>query len=183
MAIFNRVFLSFKRKFSFSVKDDISKYVFYKIVDTDFDCGYVLQCINTKSHFNVSISDLVFDLDLLYRLHPVQACYIGLQYAAFIKNHEQKSKITSYQKNDSSVFEYGILKIKYQIRNGDICYVNTNTLDEFIMKPRDIAYEESLIDKFHAEHAFFIGFQAGIQINKMEEKLISKKPENVFYLV
>lgn len=182
MAIFNRVFLSLKRKFNFSVEDDISKYVFYKIVDTDCECGYILQCINTKSHFNVSISDLVFDLDLLYRLHPVQACYIGLQYAFYIKKHEQTSKITTYKKNNSSVFEYGVLKIQYQIRNGDICYINTTTLDEFIMSPREIAYEENLIDKFHAEHAFYIGFQAGLEINKMEEQPNLEKPTNVLYL-
>lgn len=64
-------------------------YIFYKIVDFD-GSQYVLQCINTRAIFRYNIVSLVQDIDILYGLHPSQACFIGIEFAKYFKNNRQK---------------------------------------------------------------------------------------------
>jgi len=180
MDLIKKFFLFFKR-LSFSTNDisNISKFVFYKIIDMNQNKNdvYIIQCVNSKSIFESHLSEIVFDTDILYGLHPLQACFIGIEYAKFIKSNmlDPKSQIKKINvMNKQVIHNYGILKLKYQDRKGDICFINSCTNEEDIMSPKDIAFTDNIIKKFHAEQAFFIGICAGQKIHK--------DPENVIYL-
>lgn len=140
----------------------LSKYVSYKIVD--FRKGkYIVQCVNTKSTFQTSISDIIFDLDILYSLHPLQSCYIGIEFAFYLKKNNLD--VSKYQKRIKKAHhDYGIYRIKYQDRKGDYCYVDLLSYEENVEDPREIAFSEIKISKFSAEEAFYIGLNAGLKI-------------------
>ena len=75
--------------------------------------------------------------------------------------------------NQKVPHNYGDFSIKYQDRKGDICYVNKNTNVDSIMAPKDIAFSDRLISKFHPDHAFFIGMCAGQKIHHVHDNVIS----------
>ena len=57
------------------LRTDNNNYILYKIVDVYIEKNveyYKLQCSYTKAIFHLTIHDIVFDLDILYALHPIQ---------------------------------------------------------------------------------------------------------------
>lgn len=166
--------------------DKRAHYIFYKIVDFTSE-EFVLQCINTKAIFCLKITEIVFDIDILHGLHPTQACYIGMEYS----KHLKKTDIPTSLKNKNhklephSAFRYGKYNLRYQNRNGDLCFTCEKTNQEFIMDPRDIALSEALIAEFDAAQAFYIGLLVGLKLNNKVEKIKipqeSKKPH--FWIV
>jgi hypothetical protein len=170
--------LFYRKHASRDLKNNISDYVFYKIVGFDEGTSkYTIQCINTSTVFESSISEILSDIDILHHLHPIQACYIGIEYA------KEKNIQISPVKNIStySHFRYGTYYIHYQCRNGLICFINKLTNEEFLMNPCDIAFSKEKIEQFDAIHAFYIGYSSGLTIqnknsssNKFSYK--NKKP-------
>ena len=175
MELISKFFSSLTR-FFFSINNlSISKFIFYKIIDINEKNFYIIQCVNSKSIFQASISEIIFDTDILCGLHPLQSCFIGIEYAKHLKNNKQNPK--PYMKNLDTLKQrvaqnYGVLKLKYQDRKGDLCYIDSNTNEEFIMRPKDIAFSDSIIEKFHAEHAFYIGVCAGLKIHSTSNNVI-----------
>jgi hypothetical protein len=141
-------------------KNDIVDYVFYKILDFDeYKSKYIIQCIKTNTVFESSINEILSDLDILYYLHPIQACYIGIEYAK--KNNVS---IRAFKSDSTySSFRYGDYYLYYQDRKGLICFINKLTNEEFFMPPCDIAFSKEIIEKFDAIHAFYIGYSAGLE--------------------
>ena len=136
---------------------------------------YILQCVNSKSIFQASISEIIFDTDILFCLHPLQSCFIGIEYTRYLKNNPLK--FNHFMKNEGSTsrnikHNYGVLKLRYQDRKGNLCYININTNEEFIMDPKEIAFTDNIITKFHAEQAFYIGICAGLKIHRMPNNVI-----------
>lgn len=165
------------RKIFFSIHPQNKKeYIFFKIVDRGKKDRYTLQCVHSKSIFHAHILEIIFDADILYRLHPLQSCFIGIEYAKYLKKN--KKAAPKHWENLSRISakteSRGQLQLKYQNRKGDICYFDEDKNAEFIMNPKDIAFSSHLIKKFHAEQAFYIGICAGTQMNNL--------PENIFYL-
>lgn len=152
-----------------------SDYIFYKIVDSiDFKI-YSLQCINTNAIFHASLSEIVFDYDILYRLHPIQACFIGIEYGKSINKVDNiKNKKIQEQRivNNYYMTKYGNYQLCHQDREGNLCFIDMITNKEHIMDPRDIALAEELISNFDASQAFFIGLNAGIKINKLTQPIM-----------
>ena len=173
------LFLNFFGKNTKKFLGKKSNYIFYKIVDSIKNEKYTLQCINTNSIFQAKITDIIFDLDILHGLHPIQACYIGIEYVNYLKklnNPLEFKKIENNNSNKYSMFRYGNYHLYYQNRNGDLAFNNITSSEEFIMDPRDIALSEELIDEFDAAQAFYIGLAAGIRINNSTKKTVIKHP-------
>jgi hypothetical protein len=170
MKLFAGIFSSFVK----SNKNDKVSHIFYKIVDLIQENEYfVLQCINTKAIFHAQIIEIVFDLDILYGLHPVQACYIGIEYSKHIKNSNQTTieKSNQTQKlNKYSIYRYGKYRLLFQNREGNVGFRNEFNNEEFLMDPKDIALSEELIQDFDAVQAFYIGLLAGLKINHPVKK-------------
>lgn len=148
--------------------DEKTHFIFYKIVDSlNEGEEFVIQCINTNGIFNATIMDIIFDIDILHGLHPIQACYIGIEYSKFLKKGMAPFKFQDNQRKlkKYSVFRYGTYQLSYQDRKGNICFANYYTGEVFIMDPRDIAFSESLIKEFDAAQAFHIGLFAGVKLN------------------
>ena len=157
--------------------NNISKFVLYKIVDVTNKNIFILQCVNYKTIFQADIAEIIYNKDILYGLHPLQSCFIGIEYAKYLKINQTVT--TPHIKDINSVnkqyvHEYGLLKLKYQNRRGQICYINSGTNEEIIMYPKDIAFSDNIIGNFHAEEAFYIGVCAGLKIHNL--------PPNVLYL-
>lgn len=91
------------------IKDNKDKFIFFRIVDTLHDDKFLLQCINTRTTFKATIFEIVCDLDILYGLHPIQACYIGMEYATSIQRKAPfTSNTTCYPKLDNyPCYRYG----------------------------------------------------------------------------
>ncbi len=159
-----------------------ANFIFYKIVDSfKENQTYLLQCINTKATFQSNINEIVFDTDILYGLHPIQACYVGIEYSKHIKNtflsaekqQKQKEKIGKL-----SVCRYGKYNLCSQNRDGKLCFVSKTNGECFTMDPRDIALSEELINEFDASQAFFIGLNAGLKLNGPATKQSKQKTMN-----
>lgn len=148
---------------------DKADFIFYKIVDFNDDMDeYVLQCINTKACFNLKLIDLVFDIDILYNLHPIQSCYIGIECG---RNTEKFSNVPAIQAKLQEKLEsypaqrYGEYGLIYKNREKNLGFTNKIN-KEFIMDPRDIALSAELISEFDAAQAFFIGYEAGTKMSR-----------------
>ncbi|OAI45987.1 hypothetical protein AYO45_01895 [Gammaproteobacteria bacterium SCGC AG-212-F23] len=150
-----------------------ANFIFYKIVHFyEKENKYLLQCINTSATFLATIKDIVFDMDILHGLHPVQACYIGIEYATNMKKidsnlSKKKKKINSYPYP-----RYGIFRLRYHDRKQNVSFTNIDTGEVFLMDPRDIAFSENLIQEFDAAQSFYIGLLAGLKMNNFSVKNI-----------
>ena len=152
------------------IKTDKSDHILYKIVDvyvaqeTEY---YKIHCSYTKAIFSSTLHDIVFDLDILYGLHPIQGCFIGIEYAKILKctTHDRKYQEKQYNKLTTSamIHRYGKHKLLYQDRKGFVGFECTNKNKQFLMDPRDIALSQELIEEFDAAQAFYIGVWAGIK--------------------
>lgn len=158
-----------------------SNYICYKIVDlSEENEGYILQCINTKAIFHQNIDNIVFDADILCRLHPIQACYIGIEYSKYLKEsgfqNSHQENFFSVRNNYSSS-RYGIYQLEHQDRKGNLCFTHRLNQEHYIMDPRDIALSIELISEFDATQAFHIGVAAGLKLNNLALH-ISMQPTN-----
>ncbi|TLY46797.1 MAG: hypothetical protein E6K54_08060 [Gammaproteobacteria bacterium] len=176
MKMLANILIKFRRENKSNYKkDNRASYIIYKIVDQMPDKNiFILQCINTKAIFHLPLSNIVSDGDILYSLHPIQACYVGIEYAksiktaSFISNKVAKKKI-----NNQSVCRYGKYTLLFQNREKQICFLDKLTDKEFLMDPADIAISQELIQEFDASQAFYIGFLAGVKINRTNRKIKS----------
>lgn len=175
MGYFTELVSKLKRLTKTVTQDKKVKYIFYKIIDSHAEGKFAIHCINTSAIFYSSIENIASDPDILHGLHPAQACFIGIEYASYLKKPDssmaaqnQKSKLNKF-----SMCRYGENHYLYHDRNGDIFFTNRNTNENFIMCPRDIASSEDLIVEFDAAQAFYIGLLAGLKKNNPAKKSAS----------
>lgn len=169
---------------------DINEFIMYKVVDfykVKNNEYYKVQCINTKGLVPLTIGEIVFDLDILHGLHPIQGCFIGIEYAKVIKatpTEGAKNQVKSQNMlNKYSMNRYGNNNLMYQDRNGLLGFERSSTGEEFLMDPRDIALSRELIEEFDAAQAFCIGVLAGLKfVNPVSKHQNSGKPKQVDYL-
>ena len=173
MELIRRIFFCLSKELFPISKPNFSRDILYKIVDKNDKNDYLLQCVNSKSIFQADINEIVFDNDILYGLHPLQSCFIGIEYARHLKNFNLKKdrKEIAYF-NRSIARDYGSLELKYQNRRGDICYIDSHTKEEFVMNPKEIAFSDEIIERFHAYQAFYIGLCAGLKIYALSNNVV-----------
>lgn len=169
MEVFKLLWLKLKMYLVFTHMDDISNFVYYKIIDETKKDRFVLQCINSKSIFHAEILEIVFNHNILYRLHPLQSCFIGIEYSKHIKNNKIQKIISSLNPNQN----YGTLNLKYRDRKGDICYVDKDTNEEFTICPKKLAFSDKIITKFSADQAFYIGLYAGLKMQNHPSNVVT----------
>lgn len=138
---FSTIFDStFKRK-----STNKNDHILYKIVDAHIEKDveyYKLQCSYTKAMLHVTIQDIVFDLDILHALHPIQGCFIGIEYAKIIKATTKNSKSQEKQRNKLNTYplcRYGSYNLLYKDRKGFVGFEYKDNSQQFLMDPRDIA--------------------------------------------
>lgn len=143
-----------------------AQYVFYKIVDTCDEKDYfTLQCINTSALFYLTLEEMIADVDIIYSLHPVQACFVGIEYTKLMQQRANQTRcrdnaLVRYQQH-----RYGRYQIVAQDRARNITFIDSQSQVGYTMDPRDIALTEALISEFDAVQAFYIGQLAGVQIH------------------
>ena len=152
------------------IKSDVNYHILYKIVESyikNDEVYYKLHCSYTKIVLDMTIHEIVFDLDILYGLHPIQGCFIGIEYAKIIRGTLGALKHKNKQQNTTtkySISRYGSNNLLYQDRKGFLGFECKNSGESFIMDPRDIALSKKLIDEFDTTQSFFIGVQAGLKL-------------------
>ena len=173
-------------------KTQINKnaFILYKIVDSyevKNNEYYRVQCINTKGILQLTLEEIVFDFDILHGLHPIQGCFIGIEYAKVIKattGEAAKSHTKSQNMlNKYSTSRYGKNNLIYQDRNGLLGFECSYKGGEFLMDARDIALSKELIEEFDAAQAFCIGVFAGLKfVNPVSIHQNSDKTKKIDYL-
>lgn len=144
-----------------------SDFIFYKIVNfNDKTNKYALQCINTKAIFHLNIKEIILDADILYGLHPVQSCFVGIEHAIEIKNKPNASINYGHKIKPYTVNRYGTYNLIYQDREKNLCFEDVYSKKTFSQDAIDIALTEHIISKFDAIQAFYVGLQAGLKMNK-----------------
>ena len=115
----------------------------------------------------LTIHDIVFDLDILYALHPIQGCFIGIEYAKAIKAtiHYSQSQEKQHKKfNTYPMCRYGSYNLLYKDRKGFVGFECKDNGQQLLMDPRDISLSRELIEEFDAAQAFYIGVWAGLKL-------------------
>lgn len=168
MRVLANFFYILTQKISSFRKNKNADFIFYKIVDSSEEKHeFTLQCIYTNAIFCVKLNHITLDMDILHGLHPIQACYIGIEYAMYLKKTKEAAIISekkSSKLNNYSISRYGSFSLQYLDRVGNLCFISHQTTEEFLMNPRDIALSIEIIQKFDAAQAFHIGFLAGIKM-------------------
>lgn len=151
------------------IRTDKDDHILYKIVDVYIEKDveyYKLQCSYTKAVLRITIQEVIFDLDILYALHPTQGCFVGIEYAKTIKASIKNSKYQEKQGKELSTYpicRYGRYRLLYRDRRGFVGFECKDSGHQFLMDPRDIALSRELIEEFDAAEAFFIGVWAGLK--------------------
>ena len=134
------------------------------------DDFYVLQCVDKNIIFRANLLEIVFNIRILYSLHPIQSAYIGIEYAKHIKQHE--IGMDAHRESGIELLSrYGFYALNYQNRKGNICFTDIKEQKTIIMDPRDIILSEKLISGFDASQAFFIGLSAGRKLDRSQPYL------------
>ncbi|KTC76067.1 phosphomannose isomerase GDP mannose pyrophosphorylase [Legionella birminghamensis] len=141
------------------------KFILYKIVDYDED-NYLIQCINTRGIIPMSLEEILCDVVILFGLHPIQSCFVGIEYIRTNLTHPflkitQKNCISSYQNS-----RYGKYNLLFQNRDGLVGFECKTTDEIYIREPSEIALAKKIIEEFDAIQAFYIGVMAGRQFAK-----------------
>jgi hypothetical protein len=109
----------------------------------------------------------------VHSLHPTQACYMGIEYAKYLNKSKHKEFLRIQRSSDfyrHTTPRYGKYKIHAQDRNGNLCVINQENTEEFIMEPSKIALSSGLIGEFDAYQAFYVGILCGLKISKSAKK-------------
>ncbi|PJE14245.1 hypothetical protein [Legionella sp.] len=157
--------------------------ILYRIVDSynhNGEEGFKVQRINTKAVFPILLQEIVLDLDILYGLHPIQSCFVGIEYSKTsltTRNFNFLAQSTKkIMKNLYAVNRYGNNKLLYQDREGNLGFKSKDK-DDVLMDPRDIVLSQSLIEEFDADQAFCIGILAGIRFVKFSTQDRKRIPQ------
>lgn len=141
---------------------DISSFIFYRIVRyfENENC-FTMQCINTNVLFNIGISSLLFDFDILYSLHPVQACFVGIRAAPFFCQN------TEFRFNDGGDWHqncsrYGSYRILYLDRKSRVHFYDKKNSKEHVMNAAEIAGTRELISEFDSVQAYYLGYLSAL---------------------
>lgn len=141
--------------------------ILYKIIDNKEADSFILQCMNSKSIFEATLLEICCKSDLLAGLHPLQACFIGIEST---KHHKNIKKHSIEMDKDSKA---GELLFTQHDRDGNIYFVDQTTGSQHVIKATDIIFNDLLLSKFNPIHAFYIGLTAGKKIHSHVGKVIS----------
>ncbi len=128
-----------------------------------------------------SIEQAINELDLVDRLSPIEACYLGGHYGRAISENRSNGKGDGNINKDISFFlkkSVGRCQILHQKRSGAIGYYDKKLKKEFLNFPLIIVNDDNLISRFNSSQACYIGILAGIELGKkgLENGLIKKNP-------
>jgi len=156
-------------------KNNKADYIFYRIVDyINTKHEYVLHCLNTRALFNYVITEITQDITIISGLSPQQACYIGIEYAKYLKSHsESVQKKMKLKTENYLTCRYGKYRICYEDRIKNICFICIKTKEEFLMSPKEICSSEEFIEEFDSLQAYYIGFLAGLRNYEQEKPTIN----------
>lgn len=142
--------------FSKRTRNGLEAYVFYKIVDQPSGYYYVIQCINTQGIIYETLDNIVKDKQLILGLHPIQTCYLGIEYAHNIGTN----KTIALNENHEILHRYGSCELIYETQERLVCIKNHITANTEIVDPRDLSLDNSAISQFDSTEAFHIGLLA-----------------------
>lgn len=158
-------------------KDRMAECVLFKIVDLNEKTGkYTLQCLETSGVIITDLYGIILDIRILHGLHPIQACYIGIEYVTRLDSQQatqQPSKIKHKKHRPVCAFpasRYGQYELLATNRKNNILFTKRNDSAVSTMDPRDIALSDKLISQFDAAQAYYIGLLAGEKMQQANRK-------------
>ncbi len=175
-------FINLFKKIFLSKQNQKSNHFFYRISKYE-NFNIKFQCVNSRVEFNLNLESIIHRKDILYRLNPLNACFLGVEYEKYSQFNQNKTsnKITeTSQEYDFLLYRYGKYKMHGKNnRTGDIIFINNETNEEISMSPIEIAKTDELISEFDAAQAFAIGVEAAyMQFKEKNKKIIELHNKN-----
>lgn len=153
------------RNIGIGTGQDLSNYIFYKIVYYDDESRrFTIQCINTNTFFIVHISSLLCDLDILYSLHPIQACFVGIEAVYYFKTKTDNSSVGKGFERYQNASRYGSCQMLYLDRKSKVHFYDKRQEMEYAMDAVEIAASRELIQEFDSIQAYYIGYLSALTI-------------------
>lgn len=140
----------------------------------------IIHCRGIDAPIKLKLSEAISDLVILTNLSPQHASWIGYYYG--------KSYINTTVSQGKHINAHDLLqndiesdyKILYQDRRGNICFQNRSDNQLQMSSPIKLISNSSLMNKFSAQQACFLGIQAGIAASKKmhnhSARLATKNP-------
>jgi len=126
----------------------------------------IIHCKGIDAPIKLKLSETINDLVILSNLSPQHASWIGYYYGkSYISTEASSASVMNTHdllQNDGES-DYAII---YQDRKGNIAFQNRSDYQQQIYSPIKLISDNSLINKFSAQQACFLGIQAGIAANK-----------------
>ncbi|MFN7096936.1 MAG: queuosine precursor transporter [Gammaproteobacteria bacterium] len=131
-----------------------------------------IYCRGTRVTITQKISEIIFNLNIIYNMPSQQTSYIGYYYGYLgYTSNVAHELLLAPKKKKSFILRFN--KAKYMIlstfRNGNIEYKNIYTDEIHIKHPSEIYRNESVIANFESSQACYIGILAGIYQRKSEQ--------------
>lgn len=132
-------------------------YVAYRIVEFNEHSGYYgIQCVNTSIVIYLHKYELMSNIYILERLHPIQTCYLGLMYNDHQMLNLEKLSLKS---------RYGKYILYGQTRNFDICLIDKNK-NSLMTIPCDLLIDLSILNELDSIQSLYIGIMMGRSFRK-----------------
>jgi len=140
-----------------------------RLVDFDTQKQAVIVRFKMKSPvFRLPLAEAIYKTELMSMLTPLEACWIGGHYGrlvrASVEGREMLRDVTKmhlFLKESNA--PYRILSLN---REQEICYCDRLNQHVFVEHPFSIVNNEALISKFDPLQACYIGFLAGMTMEK-----------------
>lgn len=149
-----------------------------------------IYCRGARIVIEQKITEVILNPKIIQNMESTHSAYIGYYFGLLTDNKNGEVSFL-LDKNHKSKFYLIFLKDKYTIssisRDGRINYYKNDRLDDsYTQKPLEIYRNESLLAKFEASHACYIGMLVGLAQNKSKNTdsnpskltLISNKPHS-----
>lgn len=163
--------LKFFLKLFSGVSTRKSDYFIYRISNYD---NFIIkfQCINSRVEFSLHLESIIRRKDVLYRLNPLNSCFLGLEYEKYsqLNNIKKSDEIITKTEYDFLLYRYGKYKMQGKNnRTGNIIFINQENNEEMSMSPIEIVKTNELIKEFDAAQAFAIGVEAAYLQSRAEK--------------
>lgn len=135
----------------------------------------ILYSSGIRTILKLSIAEAIEDPNILCRLMPVQACWLGY-YSSLTR--AQSDKILDSGGGLLLRHKKGHFKILSLDRKGVISYLDTRDHSVKYASPLAIAQNQSIVGFFDSSQACYIGILAGIDKSKQKDcsLMLSQKP-------
>ena len=155
--------------------------VIYRVLKIDpVNYQVLLQIKGKRAVFSTNFVDIMESKSMLQSISALDACCIGFHYGRSSRSFSKKR--ASFISNFSFSMDHSFGQYRLISENGftgEIKYIDKIYKKEFVELPTAVVQSSYIINKFDPTQACYIGFLAGIMIEKELNKKTSSSKEKI----